>query len=332
MLGISRNYETVRDRYQRYNNLYNKLARFETTKATDEDDEETDEDGPEGEHEDEDDLRRSESKMEVHEVLDVSEWEIYLKNIEPDASTLTLKAAINKTPPISSKQALWLEQVTKSKLFMERVLLKQVEMMDSGNLSGEDLAYFIEDAAETWLKLAESVNSGTVPFSYMETIVTMEPDTMALSTYHLSGVKPLGSIQAVYRNFRNLLNVRHLIVPFVTALRLFDIRDQSTIDKLYQFVTSKLVSNWNGITMEEVARMGVIHTIDKELAIDSERPETLVPIQFIASLVTDGGASPLIEWLRTKTEQDFEAMGKILHGTLFEAYGNAIKYVVLLFT
>lgn len=322
LIYIRSNYGEVRDRYQRYSNLYTKLARFETAKATDQDEGEADEEASEEEQEHEDDRNEPESKMEIHEVFDDSEWESYLKSIEPDASTLTLKAALFKTPPISTKQAQWLEQITKSKLFMERVWLRQVEDMDSGNLSGEDLADFISDAAQAWMKLAESVNSGVVPFSEMEIIIDMEPDTTMLSRGHLGSGGPFLLVQTGYRDFRNLLNIRHLITPFVTALRFFNIRDRSTIDKLHQFVTSKLVNNWKGITLEEVARMGIINTIDKELAIDSERPETLIPIQFVASLVTDEGASPLIEWLRTKKEQDFEAMGKILDGTLFEAYGN----------
>ena len=46
-------------------------------------------------------------------------------------------------------------------------------------------------------------------------------------------------------------------------------------------------------------------------------------MEFISSLVTDdNGGSPLIDWLRTKKEKDMEAMGKILQGTLLEAYGK----------
>lgn len=45
-------------------------------------------------------------------------------------------------------------------------------------------------------------------------------------------------------------------------------------------------------------------------------------MKFISSLVTDQDRSPLIDWLRQKTEQEMEAMGKILQGALLEAYGN----------
>ena len=52
------------------------------------------------------------------------------------------------------------------------------------------------------------------------------------------------------------------------------------------------------------------------------RPETVNPMKFVSSLVTDQDRSPLIEWLRKKSEQEMEAMGKILQGALLEAYGN----------
>jgi hypothetical protein len=48
-------------------------------------------------------------------------------------------------------------------------------------------------------------------------------------------------------------------------------------------------------------------------------------MKFVSSLTTTKeNRSPLIEWLREKDEKDMEAMGKILQGTLLEAYGNFI--------
>lgn len=335
ILAVRSSSEKVRDLYQRFSKLYNKLARFETTTtATEPEDEDEEDDEKEEDDEGEGLARvfyeRPESNVQVFEVLDAAEWESYLKNIEPDKSTQTLAAALNKTPPLTSKLSLWLQQVVESKLFMESVWLAQVKAMHSNHLSGEDLAEFVEQAAADWLKLAASVDSGSVPFSRLEEIIDMEPNPASLSHCHLDRERSWRKIPTSYRNFRNLSNIRHLITPFVTALRFFDILDKSAIERIYEFVTSELVNNWEGMTLEEVARMGIINTIDKELAIDCERPETLAPIQFIASLVSDEGNSPLIEWLRKKTERDFEAMGKILQGALFEAYGNAFKRSCLL--
>lgn len=73
----------------------------------------------------------------------------------------------------------------------------------------------------------------------------------------------------------------------------------------------------------QVRETGIIETLKIDLQIDSDRPETQKPMEFISSLVTDdNGGSPLIDWLRTKKEKDMEAMGKILQGTLLEAYGK----------
>ena len=66
-----------------------------------------------------------------------------------------------------------------------------------------------------------------------------------------------------------------------------------------------------------------METLKNVLQIDSERPDSRKPMEFVSSLVTDdNGGSPLIDWLRNKNEKDMEAMGKILQGTLLEAYGK----------
>jgi hypothetical protein len=47
-------------------------------------------------------------------------------------------------------------------------------------------------------------------------------------------------------------------------------------------------------------------------------------MEFVSSLVTtDDNRSPVIEWLRKKTETDMDAMGKLLQGNLLEAYGTS---------
>lgn len=326
-------YEQVQKRFSRYSHLFSKLGRLETmetAKSSEEVDGDDEDDDNQYESEEESTYvnifeeteREPDANFRVIEVFDGSEWEVFLKTIEPQTSTHTLQAAFNKKQPLSSKYSEWLEQVTKSKLFMESVWLPQVKAMDDKNLTGEDLSEFVEETAKGWLTLAGSVNNRTLSFDRMENVTALEPDTSFLSSCHLSSVGPLRNVDMAYKSFRNLLNIRHLITPFVTALRFFNISNRGAIEELHEFVTSKLINNWSAMTLEEVTRMGIIDTIDKELAIDSERPETLLPIQFIASLVTDEGSSPLIEWLRTKSEQDFEAMGKILQGALFEAYGN----------
>ena len=78
----------------------------------------------------------------------------------------------------------------------------------------------------------------------------------------------------------------------------------------------------------QVRDTGIIKFIEEmnsDLQIDPERPETRKPFEFtgISSLVTlDGNsASDLIDWLLNKNEQDMKAMGKILQGTLLEAFG-----------
>jgi len=64
--------------------------------------------------------------------------------------------------------------------------------------------------------------------------------------------------------------------------------------------------------------------IKGDLQIDPEKPETMSPLELIGSLITNqsDGSSPLVEWLRKKKPQDMEAMGKILQGSLLEAYGK----------
>ena len=66
----------------------------------------------------------------------------------------------------------------------------------------------------------------------------------------------------------------------------------------------------------------IIETLTEDLQIIPERPETLKPMELISSLVNEENSSPLIDWLLKNTEQDMEAMGKILQGTLLEAYGK----------
>ena len=51
-------------------------------------------------------------------------------------------------------------------------------------------------------------------------------------------------------------------------------------------------------------------------------------MRFLSSLVTEEDqSSPLIDWLRKKSEKEMEAMGKVLQGTLLEAYGTSALQV-----
>ena len=66
-----------------------------------------------------------------------------------------------------------------------------------------------------------------------------------------------------------------------------------------------------------------IEEMNRDLQIDPERPETRKAVEFISSLVNLDGhsASVLIDWLLKKNEQDMKATGKLLQGTLLEAFG-----------
>ncbi len=116
--------------------------------------------------------------------------------------------------------------------------------------------------------------------------------------------------------------MQHSISPFIAALRFFKITQRERIDGLYNFINTDLLQNWNQMTLTRVRDTGILETLKRVLNIDPERPETTSPMEFIGSLVTEeDGSSPLIEWLQSKSEQDMEAMGKILQGNLLEAYG-----------
>jgi len=121
--------------------------------------------------------------------------------------------------------------------------------------------------------------------------------------------------------------MQHSISPFIAALRFFKITQRDKIDTLYNFIKTELLQNWDQITLARVRFSGILEMLKGILHIDPERPERMNPMEFIGSLVTkEDGSSPLIEWLRNKSEQDMEAMGKILQGNLLEAYGKKFSH------
>ncbi len=173
--------------------------------------------------------------------------------------------------------------------------------------------------------LARTVAEGTASFQQMEEIIMISPDPDVLSRKHLHGLVIEG-VSVAYRNFKTLQELRHFISPFVTALRFFTIRERGPIENMYHFVQSNLLNQWETTTLAQITEKGILRILQEDLNIDSERPETREAMLFVSSLVTDGNSSPLIEWLREKNENDMEAMGKILQGTLLVAYGNSVSY------
>lgn len=124
--------------------------------------------------------------------------------------------------------------------------------------------------------------------------------------------------------------MRLSIGPFIAALRFFNISQRETINILYDTINNELIQNWGETTLARVRATGILQTLKEVLNIDPERQETMNPMKFIGSLVTEtDGSSPLIDWLRTKTDQQVEAMGKILQGSLFEAYGKEFGFKLI---
>jgi hypothetical protein len=184
------------------------------------------------------------------------------------------------------------------------------------------LIYFFIISAKD---LARTVAEGTASFKQMEEIIMISPDPDVLSRKHLHGLVIEG-VSVAYRNFKTLQELRHFISPFVTALRFFTICERGPIENMYHFVQSNLLNQWETMTLAQITEKGILRILQEDLNIDSERPETREAMQFVSSLVTDGNSYPLIEWLREKNENDMEAMGKILQGTLLVAYGNSVSY------
>lgn len=310
--------EELRERHNLYASLYSRFSRSEVMINRQE--------GLREEENDleEDDNDENDGKPETHHILDTKEWESYLKDIDSGRSILTLQDAMNLEVPLQSPSAVWLFQIKESDLFMEKIWHLMVKSAQTFPLCRKDLQIFVSQCATEWVRLARSVADGSTSFILMGEIVRLQADPNVLSKRHLQ-IHSVEGVATAYRNFKNLQELRHLIGPFVAALRFFTILERGPIDALHNFVKTNLLKNWDTTTLAQMAETGILRVVNEDLNIDPERPETRNAMQFISSLVTDENRSPLIEWLREKTEKDMEAMGKILQGTLLVAYGNFLN-------
>lgn len=328
---LSTSIEILRKRHHNYGVLYQSFARLKiiTTRTNDNhvDGQGEDNNGDDGVEEYVD--RNNEESMgpDTVQVLDPNSWEKYLKlldwrDADSDQSPLNLQAALDLTEPLEQKAALWLFKLRDCALFMNKVWRPSIESANGTYpFCQKDLEVFVGDCSARWINLALSVAEETTSFREMEEIVTLQPDPISLTQIHLRR-SPIAGVKIAYQNFKHIQELRHLIGPFTAALRFFRIRDQDSIDELYEFATRNVQIKGDETTLAEVTEAVIVRVLKDKLNIDPDRPETRNAMQFISSLVTEGNNSPLIEWLNEKTEKDMEAMGKILQGGLLEAYGN----------
>lgn len=274
-------------------------------------------------HDGEEEVEVEYKAMEPIQVLDPEDWENYLNDIN-DQSVLLLQDALSLPTPAFTVGAVWLNKVKDCTLFSEMIWYSSVENITRTPLDRSDLSSLIQDCAVRWKDLARRVADGNLPFQKMEKVVRLEPDAKLLAQAHLQFDRSLQIVNESYRDFKILLKLQHLIGPFVASLRLFKITRREEIDHLYDFINNHLMQNWAESTLAQVRKSGIIEMIKGVLQIDPEKPETMSPLELIGSLITNksNGSSPLVEWLRKKKPQDMEAMGKILQGTLLEAYGK----------
>jgi len=183
----------------------------------------------------------------------------------------------------------------------------------------QDLLKFVTASAARWMRLAQSVANGSKTFQQLEKIVQLQPNAQMLSRAHLSG-HIFQKVEPFYQDFREVKVVYQLVGPFVAALRFFNMRQRDPIDELHQFIEQHIVSNWETTVMTR--GKANIETINELLGWDTRAKECIRSMEFIGSLVTDEEHSPLIDWLKGKTDQDMEGIGKILQGALLEAYGT----------
>jgi hypothetical protein len=269
---------------------------------------------------------------EIIQILDSKEWEKYLEKIDSEKSLLTLEDAMKLQLSLEFISAQWLSDVMESTLFIVKVWLPMIKSLQNYPLCSEDLQGFVNECAAQWKELARKVADGTASFKEMDEIISRQPNSDFLSQRHLQS-QPIDGVLTAYQNFKNLKILRHVIGPFVSALRLFLIKDKKTIDNLHEFVEKNLLKNWDSTTLRQTTENGILKVMNEDLQIDSERPETQNTIQFISSLVTTDGTTDgnesLIKWLREKEEKDMEAMGKVLQGNLLEAYGRPKTFLFI---
>lgn len=308
--------EILHKRHHQFGAIYSKFASVAADTATEVSDNVDLEDDEQLGDEDSD-------SPQVIQVFDPKEWEGYLKDIDEERSMLTLQDALDLPLLLELKAIKWLLEVKSSDLFFERIWRPNAEAAPQCPLCKEDLKDFVNACGDGWIRLAFTVGEGTVPLKEMEEIIRLQTDPAVLARRHLTSFS-VDRVPVAYRDFKNLQELRNTIGPFVAALQSFDIKDRKPIEKLNNFVKNKLVKNWDTTTLSQVIETGVMEMLNEDLGINPDRPESRDALKFISSLVTDGENSPLIDWLRKKTEKDMESMGKILQGPLLEAYGTCI--------
>ena len=257
--------------------------------------------------------------------MDPDIWERYLKDVHLNQSSLTLNEALNLQGPLELISARWLDQVKECALFLNKVWYPTImESVHSFPFCTADFQNFVNQCASRWVDLALGVAGGTATFKQMDEIIKLQPDPKMLSKIHSqflrsNQMEQIGCVEEAYMNYKSLQKIRHLISPFVASLQFFSIKETSTIEKLYHFIEDNLEENWDTKTLLMAKETGIINMLNEGF---DQLPQTRAAMQFLGSLVTDGKDSPLIKWLKKKTEEDMEAMGKILQGQLLEAYGN----------
>ena len=263
--------------------------------------------------------------LESFQVLNAKEWERYLKDIDFDQSIVTLQNAMSLPMPANHLEAVWLNKVKDCSLFMEKIWYPSVETVPSTPLVKGNLSKFIQDCSVHWSLLAQGIADGTTPLEEMKKLILLQPDPSILAQSHLNQEFPVQLVKESYRDFNVLQNLQHSIGPFVVALRAFKITKREEIDTLYVFINDNLIKNWSQFTLKQVRESGFFEKIKTVLNIDPEKPELTRSMELIGSLVTEpDGSAPLVQWLRKKKIQDMEAMGKVLQGSLLEAYGKLL--------
>lgn len=260
----------------------------------------------------------------TYEIFNTGQWTSYLASVDTEKSNVAVRDALEEAPPLENGLATWLGNVVKSELFLDAVWMPLIEEQGLDNVSSADLNQLIQSAARGWYELAASFNDGTASFKQMEMalICKQGPDMLRTAHWLIERRRELGSITENFERFLKISKIRHLIGPFVAALRSFTLVNNTAIEEIHSFVQKQLASCWDRLSLKELARIGIERTLYSELAVDKNRAN-VATMEFIASFVTTSDSTaPVIEWLRSKSEQDFEAMGKILQGTLYEAYGN----------
>ena len=330
--------EVLRRRHTNYGILYSKFARLEiATKPPEspEDEKIVDEENQEetGNDQDNDEIINEEQEEEeitkepkTIQVFERKLWERYLEDTDAEQSILTLQTALDLAEPLDSKTAFWIFQLRDCSLFMNKLWQPMVESVEGIPFCKKDLEAFVVECAVHWYNLARVVSEGSTSFQQMDEIVLLQPHFTLLSQKHLNR-GPVVGVEAAYRNFENIQELRHLVAPFVVALRLFSIKEREQIDQLHhRVVKGNLLKINDETTLAQVTETVITGVLKSELNINPDVPQSRDAMKFLSSLVTDGNRSPLIEWLKEKTEKDMEAMGKILQGSLLEAYG--IQYIL----